>query len=60
MHEVEIISVDAVGADLRTKTRGDCGVVRVGFRQKVSTIDQTKAAFTDIIAEFQAQRKRQN
>ena len=59
VHEVELISVDAIGADVRTRTGGEFGVVRIGFKNKVTTIDEAKNAFSEIITSFNVKRRKQ-
>jgi len=59
VHEVELISVDAIGADVRTRTGGEYGVVRVGFKTKVTTIEEAKEAFTEVVSSFNLQRRKQ-
>lgn len=58
VHEVEVISVDATGADLRTKTGGEYGVVRISFKEKIETIDQAKVAFAQVIDHFNIRKKK--
>eukprot|EP00210_Caulerpa_lentillifera_P002306 g2214.t1 len=49
VHEVHVISIDAIGADIRTRTGGEYGVVRIGFQKKVKTIEEAKQAFQNIL-----------
>lgn len=58
VHEVELISVDAIGADVRTRTGGEFGVVRIGFKNKVTTIDEARQAFSEVVSSFHLQRRK--
>lgn len=49
VHEVQLISLDANGADIRTLTEGEYGVVRIGFQDKVRTFEEAEQAFHNLL-----------
>lgn len=47
--EARIISIDALGADIRLRSGTEFNVVRFGFSAKISTMAEMRSALNDAI-----------